>query len=104
MKYQSEKTGGWAAALRFRKSGPAVHVISPMGLLACKAWLIRYTCATSCLSHCPALCSAGSGCVGKEGACVCICPLGECVRAAGEHFCYLMNFQSVYSVSGTSYC
>lgn len=40
VKYQSERVGGWAAAQRDRGSGPAVDVISPMGLQAGKACLI----------------------------------------------------------------
>lgn len=55
VKYQCERSAGWAAAQRDRGSGPAVDLISPMGLPAGKACLIWYTCATSCLSCCLAL-------------------------------------------------
>ena len=37
VKYQSKKTEGWAAAQRDRRSGQAVDLISPIGLLAGKA-------------------------------------------------------------------
>lgn len=55
VKYQSERAAGWTAAQRDRGSGPAVDLISPMGLPVGKACLIWYTCATSCLSCCLAL-------------------------------------------------
>lgn len=51
-KYQSERAAGRAAAPSDRVSGPAVDLISPIGLLPGKVCLISYTCATSCLSHC----------------------------------------------------
>lgn len=54
----SLKSWRLAAAQWIRESRPAVHLISPMGLLAGKAWLIWDTCATSCLSHCLAFCGA----------------------------------------------
>lgn len=40
VKYQCERSAGWAAAQRDRGSGPAVDLISPMGLPAGKACLI----------------------------------------------------------------
>lgn len=40
VKYQSERAAGWAAAQRDRERGPAVDLISPMGLPAGKACLI----------------------------------------------------------------
>lgn len=40
VKYQSERTAGWAAAQSDGGSGPAVDLISPMGLHAGKGCLI----------------------------------------------------------------
>lgn len=102
VKYQSEKAGGWAAAQRYRETGPAVHLISPMGPLPGKAWLIRYTCATSCLSHCLAFCGAEQRDGGREGVCVRLSIMCMC----GDSWKALLPFNdlpdlSVYSVHNT---
>lgn len=93
VKYQPERTAGWAAAQKDRGSRPAVDLISPMGLPAGKSCLIWYTCATSCLSRCLALWLWAEA--WREGGvcvcvCVCVCPLCTCVRTAGECSCHIM--------------